>query len=209
LFAVELPHAEAEELFALLQSMPALGDAVYDGAMAGWDSILCCCGKLGLPIPGFAGLMAGKEELRDEKLVAGVMALPLPWGADRFVCRGGETGGVDQENVAGAGDALLDRFAGREGRMVEDDAEAEAFPHGSPPSMSEVPVPPWPPRTSASKFVSSPPLLLESRPFDAGGPPKLMNSFRVVALVLLAPSSCSFRVCSCSMRAEVDLIKFM
>ena len=114
---------------------------------------------------------------------------------------------MDQENVAGAGDALLDRFAGREGRMVED--EAEAFPpHGSPPSMSEVPVLPWPPRTSASKFVSSPPLL-ESRPFDTGGPPKLMNSFRVVALVLLAPSSCSFRVCSCSTRAEVDLIKFM
>ena len=100
---------------------------------------------------------------------------------------------MDQENVAGAGDALLDRFAGREGRMVED--EAEAFPpHGSPPSMSEVPV--LPP-------------LLESRPFDTGGPPKLMNSFRVVALVLLAPSSCSFRVCSCSTRAEVDLIKFM
>lgn len=101
---------------------------------------------------------------------------------------------------------MFDRFAGREGRIVED--EAEAFPHESPPSISEVPVAPWPPRTNASKFVSSPPLL-ESRPFDAGGPPKLMNSFRVVALVLLAPSSCSFRVCSCSMRAEVDLIKFM
>jgi hypothetical protein len=78
LFAVELPHAEAEELLALLQSMPALGVAAYDGAIAGWDSILCCCGKLGLPIPGLAGLMAGKEELREEKLLAGVMVLPLP-----------------------------------------------------------------------------------------------------------------------------------
>jgi hypothetical protein len=47
---------------------------------------------------------------------------------------------VDQEKVAGAGDVLLARFAGREGRMVDDDAEALA--HGSPPSMSEPPVVP-------------------------------------------------------------------
>lgn len=75
---VGVPHAEAEEWFALLQSMPALGLVVYDGAIEGWDSVVCCCGKLGLPIPGLAGLMAGKEELRDEKLLFGVMALPLP-----------------------------------------------------------------------------------------------------------------------------------
>lgn len=75
---VEVPHAEAEEWFALLQSMPALGVVVYDGAIEDWDSMVCCCGKLGLPIPGLAGLMAGKEELRDEKLLFGVMALPLP-----------------------------------------------------------------------------------------------------------------------------------
>ena len=72
------PHAEAEELLALLQSMPVLGVAVYDGAIEGGDIMGCCCGKLGLPIPGLAGLMAGKEELREEKLVVGVMALPLP-----------------------------------------------------------------------------------------------------------------------------------
>lgn len=71
---VEVPHAEAEEWFALLQSMPALGVVVYEGC----DIMVCCCGKLGLPIPGLAGLMAGKEELRDEKLLFGVMALPLP-----------------------------------------------------------------------------------------------------------------------------------
>lgn len=53
---------------------------------------------------------------------------------------------MDQEKVAGAGDALLARFTGREGRMVDDDAEApaeapaEALAHGSPPSMSEPPV---------------------------------------------------------------------
>ena len=77
---VEVPHAEAEELFALLQSMPVLlGDGVYDGAIAGWwDSVVCGWGKLGLPIPGLAGLMAGKDWLREEKLLVGVMALLLP-----------------------------------------------------------------------------------------------------------------------------------
>jgi hypothetical protein len=110
---------------------------------------------------------------------------------------------VDHANVA-AGEALLVRFA-------EDDAEAfaEALPHGSPPSMSEPPVVPWlPPRTKASKFVSSPPLVV-SNPLVVLGPPKLMNSLREVAVVLFAPSSCSFRVCSCSTRAEVDLIRDM
>lgn len=114
---------------------------------------------------------------------------------------------MDHAKAAGAGETLLARFAGRVGKMVEDNAEAlaEALPHVSPPSMSEPLVGPWlPPRTKASKFVSSPPF--ESKPFAAGGPPKLMNSFREVAVVLLAPSSCSFRVCSCSTRAEVDLI---
>lgn len=117
---------------------------------------------------------------------------------------------MDQEKVAGAGDALLVRFAGREGKVAKDDVEpfAEALAHGSPPSMSELPVAPALPRTKASKFVSSP-LLVESKPFDAGGPPKLMNSFRVVAVALLAPSSCSFLVCSCSMRDDVDLINIM
>jgi len=118
---------------------------------------------------------------------------------------------VDHAKVAGAGEALLARFGGREGKILDDDAEAfaEALAHGSPPSMSEPPVEPWlAPRTSASKFVSSPPFV-ESKPFAADGPPKLMNSFREVAVVLLAPSSCSFRVCSRSTRAEVDLINVM
>jgi hypothetical protein len=86
--------------------------------------------------------MAGKEELRDENVLSGVIALLFPWGADRFVGGGGETGGVDHANVAGAGEALLARFAGREGRIVDDDAEAfaEALAHGSPPSISEPPL---------------------------------------------------------------------
>jgi len=118
---------------------------------------------------------------------------------------------VDQANAAGAGDALFVRFAGLEGKTLEDDTEAlaGALAQGSPPSMSELPVgPPWLPRTSASKLVSSPPFD-ESNPFDAAGPPKLMKASRVVAVALLAPNSCSFRVCSCSTRAEVDLINAM
>lgn len=118
---------------------------------------------------------------------------------------------MDQANAAGAGDALFVRFAGLEGKTLEDDTEAlaGALAQGSPPSMSELPVgPPWLPRTSASKLVSSPPFD-ESNPFDAAGPPKLMKASRVVAVALLAPNSCSFRVCSCSTRAEVDLINAM
>lgn len=49
---------------------------------------------------------------------------------------------MDQEKVAGAGDTLLARFAGRDGNMAEEDADAfpDALAHGSPPSMSEPPV---------------------------------------------------------------------
>lgn len=85
LFVDELPHAEVEEVFALLQSISELGP-VYEGVVVGWDTMLlvptadlfCCCGKVGLPMPGLAGLMAGKEELREEKVLSGVMALLLP-----------------------------------------------------------------------------------------------------------------------------------
>ena len=118
---------------------------------------------------------------------------------------------MDQANVAGAGEALFDRFTGLEGRTVEDDAEAlaGALAQPSPPSISELPAgPPWLPLTSASKFVSSPPFD-DSNPFDAIGPPKLMKASRVVAVALLAPNSCNFRVCSCSTRDEVDLINVM
>ena len=207
----EPPHADAEDVLALLQSTPPELGVVYEGVVAGCDimllipiaGLLCCCEKAGLPIPGLAGLMAGKEELRDENVL-------LLCGAGTFVGGGGETGGVDHEKVAGAGEALLDLFAGREGRTVEEEAEgfAEALAHGSPPSISEPPFAPALPRTKASKLVSSPPFVV-SKPLDAGGPPKLINSLRVVAVVLLAPSSCSFLVCSCSMREEVDLIKAM
>jgi len=211
LFIEEPPHVDAEDVLALLQSTPPELGAVYEDVVVGCDimlfmpivGLLCCCEKVGLPIPGFAGLMAGKEELKDEKVL-------LPCGAGTFVGGGGETGGVDHEKVAGAGEASLDLFAGREGGTVDEEAEtlAEAFAHGSPPSMSEPPVAPALPRTKASKFVSSPPFVV-SKPLDAGGPPKLINSLRVVAVVLLAPSSCSFLVCSCSMRDEVDLINVM
>lgn len=212
----ELPHVEAEEgcpRLALLQSTPLEFGVVYRGVVDGCDIMLlmpiaglfCCCEKVGLPIPGLAGLIAGKEELRDEKVL-------LPCGVGTFDGGGGggETGGVDHEKVAGAGEALLDLFAGRDDRAAEDEAEvlAEALAHGSPPSMSEPPVALALPRTKASKLVSSPPFVV-SKPFDAGGPPKLMNSLRVVAVVLLAPSSCNFLVCSCSTRNEVDLINVM
>jgi hypothetical protein len=163
------------------------------------------------PIPGLAALRAGNEELSVFSVLSGVMALLCGFGALRLVFGGGETGGVDQEKVA-AGDALFDlvRWAdGREGRIVEDVADAEAFAHGSPPSMS-VPLegPCCPPRTSASKSVSPFPLLA-SKPLTADGPPKDMNSFRVVAVELLAPSSCSLRVCSFSTRADVVLMRLM
>jgi len=162
-------------------------------------------------MPGFAALRAGKEELSVFSVLSGVMALLCGFGALRLVVGGGETGGVDQEKVA-AGDALLDLVRlvdGREGRTAEDVVDAEAFAHGSPPSISVPPDDPCcPPRTSASKSVSPFPLLV-SKPLVADGPPKDMNSLRVVAVELFAPSSCSLRVCSFSTRADVILMRLM
>lgn len=115
-----------------------MGDIVLFMVAAG---LACCCGgaNVGLPIPGLVAVKAGKDELRLLKVLSGVTVRLCAFGAERFVLGGGETGGVDQENVA-AGDALfvdLERFAdGRDGRIVDDDADAEAFPHVSPPSMS-------------------------------------------------------------------------
>lgn len=40
--------------------------------------LLCCCESVGLPMPGFVGFMAGKDELREENALSGVMALLLP-----------------------------------------------------------------------------------------------------------------------------------
>jgi hypothetical protein len=156
------------------------------------------------------GAIAGKDELREPKVLSGVIARLCAFGAlrDVLLTDGGDTGGVDQENVA-AGDALLEDLPrlldGRDGKTVEDDADADAFAHGSPPIISAPPAGPGcPPRTSASK--SAPPSLFVSKPFVALVPPKLMNSLRVVAVELFAPSSCSFRVCSPSTRADMDLI---
>jgi hypothetical protein len=143
-------------------------------------------------------------------VLSGVIARLCGFGAARFVCGGGETGGVDQEN-AGAGEALLDLVGlnGRDGSTVEDVADADVFAHGSPPSIS---VPPddlcWPPRTSASKSVSPFPLLV-SKPLVVLGPPKVMNSLRVVTCALFAPSSWSLRVCSFSTRTDVLLMRLM
>jgi hypothetical protein len=174
----------------------------------------CCGGEAneGLPIPGLLGAIAGNELFREPNVLSGVIARLWAFGAfnDVLLGGGGDTGGVDQENVA-AGEALLDdreRFVDVwAGRIVEDDAEAEPFAQGSPPSMSVPPAegPCCPPRTSAAKSASPPPFAV-SRPFVALGPPKLMNSLRVVAVALLAPSSWSLRVCSCSTRADIDLI---
>jgi len=146
------------------------------------------------------------------RVLSGVIVRFCAFGADKFVGGGGgDIGGVDHENVA-AGDALFDRtrfVEGRDGKIVDDAADAEAFVQGSPPSMS-VPVvdPCCPPRTSASK--SLPPFsALVSKPLVAAGPPKAMKSFRVAALPLLAPSSWSFRVCSFSMRCDMNLMSVM
>lgn len=207
------------EVEALLQSMPPPVLCVVDGEImlfmlrAGLD---CCCGgaKVGLPMPGLLGAIAGNDEFNAPNVLSGVMVRICVVAAFKVLLAGGggETGGVDHENVA-AGDPLLADLVrlteGREGSMVDEDADAEAAAHGSPPSIS-VPLeePCGPPRTSASKSDSPPPLLA-SKPFAVLGPPKLMNSFLVVAVALLAPSSCSLRVCSFSTRADVDLIRAM
>lgn len=196
------PHGfdDAEEPAALLQSIPEVWVLLYDDVVVG-DIMLfmlivgraCCCGgEKELPMPGLVAPRAGKDELRALSVLSGVTVRLCVFGAERCViCGAGDTGGVDHENVA-AGDALfvdLARFVEVDGKTVDEDADAEAFAHGSPPSMS---VPPdeacGPPRTSASNPVSPSPLL-ESKPLVALGPPKLMNSLRVVAEVLLAPSS--------------------
>lgn len=218
-----LPHVlfDAIDDPALLQSIPELCVlAPYDGVGVLEDIMLfmlmtgrtCCWGgaKEELPMPGFAALSAGNEELSVLSVVSGVTARLCCFGAERLVLGGGETGGVDQEKVA-AGDALFDLLAeGREGKTVDDAADAEPFAHGSPPSMSVPPgAPPClSPRTSASKSVSPLPLL-DSKPLVVGGPPKVMNSFLVVAVALFAPSSCSLRVCSFSTRADVDFMRVM
>jgi hypothetical protein len=169
--------------------------------------LACCWEKDELPMPGLLGVIAGNDEFRVLKVLSGVIVLLVPWGAERFVA-GGDTGGVDHEK---AGEPLFDDFprftAGLEGSIVDEEAEAGAFAQGSPPSISvPLDVPPFSPRTSASKSVSPFPFA-ESRPLVPLTPPKLMKSFRDVAVVvLLAPSSWSFRVCSFSTRDERFLI---
>lgn len=168
--------------------------------------------KDGLPIPGLTALRAGNEEFRVFRLLSGVTVRLCTTGAERLFTGGGETGGVDHENVA-AGDGLfadLFRFAaGREGSTVEDDVEVDAFAHGSPPSISLPPfVPCGPPRTSASKSVPLSPIFA-SITLEAAGPPNDMNSLREVVVALLAPNSWSFRVCSFSTRADMDLMSVM
>ena len=215
------------ELDALLQSMPppvVVAGAPYEGVDVGdimlfipIAGLFCCCEEPydGLPIPGLVGAIAGNDELRLPKLVSGVIARLCALGGFSvgWLTGGGDTGGEDQENVA-AGELLLEDlprlFPGRDGSMVDDDAEFDPLAQGSPPpSMSVLlDAPVCPPRTRASKSPSPPPLPA-SRPFDVLGPPKVMNSFRVVAVALFAPSSCSLRVCSPSTRADMDLIKAM
>jgi hypothetical protein len=109
---------DMDEPAALLQSMPVFCVLLpYDGVVVE-DIMLfilivgrtCCCGggaKVGLPIPGLEALKAGKDELSVLIVLSGVMERPWCLGAERFVVGGGDTGGVDHENVA-AGDALFD-----------------------------------------------------------------------------------------------------
>jgi hypothetical protein len=220
---VVVPHGfevSVEEPPVLFQSM-AVPCVLYDGVIVG-DAMLfilapiaglCCdCPKDGLPMPGFDGAMAGNAELSELNVLSGVIVLPTIFGAERFVCGGGDTGGLDQENVA-AGDAFLvdpALTAGREGSIDDEEADVGAVAQGSapPPNMSEPVFVPWLPRTRASKSASPAPFGV-SKPLDEGRPPKLINSLREVAGALLAPNSCSFRVCSFSTRAESDLISVM
>ena len=227
MFVVEgvLPHGleVTADPLALLQSMPVFDVLVYDGVVVEDAMLLTpmvglcrwCALNDVLPIPGLAAVNAGNDELRVLSVLSGVIVLLCGVGAERFVVGGGcgDTGGVDHEKVA-AGDELFVDLArlmdGRDGKTVEDDADAEAFDQGSPPSISVPPEEPCcPPRTSASKSASpalSPP---ESNPLLVLGPPKVMNSLRVVAVALFAPSSWSLRVCSFSTRADVDLMSVM
>jgi hypothetical protein len=215
----QLLDVSVEDVDALLQSIPpAELCAPYDGVGVGaimlcipTPDLPCCSGggaNVGLPIPGLLGAIAGNEEL---SALSGVMARLCALGTLSAVLDGGggDTGGVDQEKVA-AGDALLvDRERGWEGKVVADEADAEAFAHGSPPSMSEPPDGPcWPPRTRAAKSAS-PPASTVPKPLAVLEPPKLMNSLRVVAVALFAPSSWSLRVCSFSTRMDMDLIRVM
>lgn len=128
---------------------------------------------------------------------------------------GGDIGGLDQEKVAAAGEALFEVLlllaAGREGIIVDEVAEAGALAHGSPPSISVPLVAFWfPPRTRASKSVSPFPFVAAT-PFEPPRLPKLIKSFRGVEtlVALFAPSSCSFRVCSFSTRDESDFMSVM
>lgn len=176
----------------------------------------CCWGGAneGLPIPGLVALSAGNDELSELSVLSGVIARLCGFGAERFVfdIGGVDTGGEDQEKVA-AGEELFVDLArltdGREGKTVEEEADAGAFAQGSPPSMSGFSEVPGPPRTSASKSASPAFPLLASNPLLTLGPPKLMNSLRVVAVALFAPSSCNLRVCSFSTRADMVLIRAM
>ena len=85
LFVDELPQGGVCEAFALLQLIPGLG-AVNEDVFVGWvimlfmpiTGLFCCCENVGLPIPGLVGFIAGKEELKDENVLSGVMALLLP-----------------------------------------------------------------------------------------------------------------------------------
>ena len=163
-------------------------------------------------MPGFIGAMAGNDVFSELIAKSGVTVLLPVWGAVKFV-GGGESGGLDQENVA-AGEALFeDRprlLAGRDGSIVDEDADDGAFAHELPPSISVPNEAPFSPRTRASKSVSPFPFAA-SRPSAPPMLPKLMKSLREADTVvaLFAPSSWSLRIWSVSMRVETVLMRVM
>lgn len=134
----------------LLQSTPECWMLPYEDVELGETMLFilivgCVCwldspGDM-VPIPGLIAPKAGNDEFRAPRLLSGVTDRLWCAGTERLFEGGGETGGVDHENVA-AGEALfpdLLRFAaGRDGSTAEDDAD-DAFPQVSPPSIS------WPP----------------------------------------------------------------
>lgn len=154
--------------------------------------------------------VSGAKALR---VWSGGMVPPVVWGGARGFeeCWVGEAeGGVDHEKAA-AGEGCWERergFGGRvwEGRVVDEDAVLDVAEDQESLIISVEES--CPPRTSASKLVSSP--LVASVPFAPSTAPKLMKSFEpAVVAVLLEESSCSLRVCSCSMREERVLMRAM
>lgn len=127
---------------------------------------------------------------------SGVMARDAaPFGANVLEIFCG--GGVDHEKVADGEGTRPDEVL----CAADREADGSAVAQGSRESL-------WVfcrPRTRLSKSPSSPIVL--SRPFVRFALMLDIKSARFAEVELIDPISCSFRVCSCSIRSDKDLIK--